>query len=66
MTRWTQYTCPLMVNYVPSSGSDLGILKNGTTQIVAGLYIRKPPTTSFAGINLAASNVNHPLPNCCL
>ena len=57
-------TCPLIVNYVPSITADGGILKTGTTQIVAGLYIGKPPTTSFAGINLAASNINHPLPNC--
>jgi hypothetical protein len=57
-------TCPLMVNFVPSTSSDAGILKNGTSQIVAGLYIARPPTTSFAGINLAASNIAHPLPNC--
>ncbi len=31
-----------------------------------GLYIARPPTTSFAGINLAASIVSlqHPLSNC--
>ena len=28
------------------------------------LYIARPPTTSFAGINLATSVVSHPLPNC--
>jgi hypothetical protein len=32
--------------------------------IVAGLYIARPPTTSFAGINLALSVVQHPLTNC--
>jgi hypothetical protein len=57
-------TCPLLVNYVTSSTADGGILKTGTSQIVAGLYIAKPPTTSFAGINLASSNFAHPLPNC--
>jgi hypothetical protein len=31
-------------------------------QIVAGLNISKPPTTS--GINLANSNAAHPLSNC--
>jgi hypothetical protein len=53
-----------MVNYVSSNTSDGGILKNGTSSIVAGLYVGKPPTTSFAGINLASSNIAHPLPNC--
>jgi hypothetical protein len=32
--------------------------------IVAGLYIARPPITSFAGINLAANTVQHPLTNC--
>ncbi len=29
-----------------------------------GLYSARPPTTSFSGINLAASIVQHPLSNC--
>ena len=41
-----------------------GIVKTGTQSIVAGLYIGKAPTTSFAGINLGASNLAHPLTNC--
>jgi hypothetical protein len=57
-------TCPLMVNYVPSASADQGIVKATTTSIVAGLYIGKAPTTSFAGINLGASNLAHPLTNC--
>jgi hypothetical protein len=35
-----------------------------TAAIVAGLYIKSPPVTSFAGINLGASIVQHPLTNC--
>ena len=57
-------TCPLMVNYVPTAAADQGIVKTGTNSIVAGLYIGRAPTTSFAGINLGASNLAHPLTNC--
>jgi hypothetical protein len=49
-------TCPLMVNYLP------GLIPTGTNAIVAGLYIARPPITSFAGINLqvisASSSIN--------
>ena len=31
--------------------------------IVAGLYINKPPVTTFVGINLTLSVAQHPLPN---
>jgi hypothetical protein len=51
-------TCPLMVNHLPS------LLPTGTTSIVAGLYIARPPITSFAGINLQLSALAHPLTNC--
>ena len=54
-------TCPFMINY---TGVDA---LNGVpvcTNIVAGLYIAKPPVTSFAGINLANSGASHPLQNC--
>ena len=51
-------TCPLMVNYLP------GLIPTGTNAILAGLYIARPPTTNFAGINLASSNLAHPLTNC--
>jgi hypothetical protein len=50
-----------MVNY--HAGSN-GIVPATVTQIVAGLYIARHPTTSFAGINLAANVLAHPLPNC--
>ena len=45
-------------------GTGAGIVPANTARIVAGLYIARPPTTSFAGINLAASVVQHPLNNC--
>ena len=51
-------TCPLMVNYLPS------LIPTGTNAIVEGLYIGRPPTTSFAGINLSLSNIAHNLTNC--
>jgi hypothetical protein len=58
-------TCPILVNYQAVNGTaDTGIVKTGTNAIVAGLYIARPPTTSFAGINLALSAVQHPLTNC--
>jgi hypothetical protein len=41
-----------------------GIVPATATQIVAGSYIARPSTTSFAGINLAANVIAHPLPNC--
>jgi hypothetical protein len=56
-------TCPLLVNYIPSS-STVGIPAL-TVNIVAGLYIAKPPSTSYSGgTNLGASGVTHPLANC--
>jgi hypothetical protein len=54
-----------MVNWLSGDGlaSTFGI-PGGTKNIVAGLYIAKPPSTSFAGINLRSSDVAHPLQNC--
>jgi len=57
-------TCPILINYQSSSSAGGSIVPATTKAIVAGLYINKPPTTSFAGINLAASIVQHPLTNC--
>jgi hypothetical protein len=54
-------SCPLMISYLGDNA--LGV-PAGTTNIVAGLYISKPPVTTFAGVNLAASNASHPLLNC--
>jgi hypothetical protein len=56
-------TCPILVNH-QAVGTGAGIVPATTAAIVAGLYIKSPPVTSFAGINLAASIVQHPLPNC--
>jgi hypothetical protein len=58
-------TCPLIVNYQEGSGTaGTSLLPAGTRNIVAGLYINKPPITSFAGVNLGAAAVQHPLNNC--
>ena len=56
-------TCPLLVNYIPSeAGKGVPAL---TAAIVAGLYIAKPPSTSYSGgVNLSSSNAAHPLGNC--
>jgi hypothetical protein len=56
-------TCPILVNH-QAAGTGAGIVPATTAAIVAGLYIARPPVTSFAGINLAASIVQHPLTNC--
>lgn len=55
-------TCPLMVNYVGDSTT--ATIAATTTNIVAGLYISKPPTTSLSAINFANSGASHPLSNC--
>jgi hypothetical protein len=57
-------TCPILINYQSSATTAASIVPATTKAIVAGLYIKSPPVTSFAGINLAASIVQHPLPNC--
>ena len=54
-------TCPLSINYLPDATNGVPAT---TTNIVAGLYIAKPPVTSYAGINLNDSNASHPLLNC--
>jgi len=56
-------TNPLLVNWIPSDGTN-GV-PTACTNIVAGLYISKPPSTSYAGgVNLSNSGVAHPLANC--
>jgi hypothetical protein len=57
-------TCPILVNYQSSGTAGASIVPATTQAIVAGLYIKSPPVTSFAGINLGASIVQHPLTNC--
>jgi hypothetical protein len=56
-------TCPILINH-QAAGTGAGIVPATTTAIVAGLFIARPPTTSFAGINLQLSAVQHPLTNC--
>lgn len=56
-------TCPFTVNYLNDT-SVKGGLPTGVTDIVAGCYIRSPPSTSFSGINLATSGASHPMPAC--
>ena len=34
------------------------------TNIVAGVYVARPPVTNFAGMNLSLANAAHPLQNC--
>ncbi len=55
------HTCPLMVNYLGSSNTAVPV---DTANIVADLYISKPPITSFNTVNLANSKTSHPLMNC--
>jgi hypothetical protein len=52
-----------MINYTGNDTTN-GVPAALTINIVAGLYIAKPPTTSFAGVNLANSGASHPLQNC--
>jgi hypothetical protein len=44
-------TCPLMISWLGDTNANGGVPTN-VQGIVAGLYINKPPTTTFAGINL--------------
>jgi hypothetical protein len=50
-------TCPLMVNWILGGGS-YGV-PAGATSIVSGLYINKPPSTSYTSINLSSSGATH-------
>ena len=56
-------TCPFTVNYLTEASASGGIAAT-TAFITAGLYLVKPPATSFNGINLANSAASHPLPAC--
>jgi hypothetical protein len=53
-------TCPLLVHYEPESR----IVPTTCANIVAGVYVAKPPVTNFAGVNLQNSTASHPLQNC--
>lgn len=56
-------TCPFTVNYLTEASASGGI-PNTTAFITAGLYLVKPPATSFNGINLANAGSSHSLPAC--
>jgi hypothetical protein len=53
-------TCPLIVHYEPENR----IVPATCANIVAGVYVAKPPVTNFATINLQNSTASHPLQNC--
>lgn len=56
-------TCPLTINWLPDTNANGGIPLT-TTNIVAGCYIARPPTTNIAGINMASSGASHPMSSC--
>jgi hypothetical protein len=56
-------TCPFTINYLNATSANGGIPAT-VANITAGLYINRPPATSYNGINLANANVSHPLPAC--
>jgi hypothetical protein len=49
-------TCPLLVHYEASNA----IVPATCTNIVAGVYVTRPPVTNFAGINLQSAAAAHP------
>ena len=56
-------TCPFTVNYLNDTPANGGIPLT-TVNITAGLYINKPPATTFNGINFATPNISHSLTAC--
>jgi hypothetical protein len=56
-------TCPFTINYLTEASASGGIPAT-TANITAGLYLAKPPATSYNGINLSSSAASHPLPAC--
>ena len=56
-------TCPFTINYIAGTAANSGI-PGTVTNIVAGLFLSKIPTTSVFGVNLAASGLSHPMPAC--
>ena len=51
--------CPLLVHYEPTNN----IVPATCTNIVACVYVARPPVTNVAGINLANADAAHPLQN---
>jgi len=56
-------TCPFTINYLNETSANGGI-PAGVTNLTAGLYLAKPPNTSFNSINLASSQASHLMPAC--
>lgn len=56
-------TCPFTVNYLNAIPANGGIPLT-VANITAGLYLAKPPATSFNQVNLQLSQASHPLPAC--
>ena len=56
-------TCPFTVNYLNDLSANGGIPAN-TTNIVAGCYVSKPPTSTFAGVNLGSASASSSLQTC--
>ena len=56
-------TCPFTINYLNATSANGGIPAT-VGNITAGLYLAKPPATSYVSVNLANSSASHPLPAC--
>jgi hypothetical protein len=56
-------TCPFTINYLNETSANGGI-PTGVTNLTAGVYLGKPPNTSFNSINLASSQASHLMPAC--
>ena len=56
-------TVPFTINWLGGTSANGGIPAT-TTNIAAGLYIARAPTTSIAGVNLGLNAVTHPMPAC--
>jgi hypothetical protein len=53
-------TCPLIVNSLSATAANGGV-PDTTTNIVAGLYVSRAPSGTFAGVNLSTGAIGHPL-----
>jgi hypothetical protein len=53
-------TCPFTINYLCDTSANGGIPAT-TANITAGLYLTKPPATSYNGINLSNASASHAL-----
>ncbi len=56
-------TCPFTINYLNDISAN-GFIPATTTSIVAACYVEKPPTTTFAGVNLGVTRVSGSLSTC--